>query len=73
MMGGLPSFYSLKPHLDVKLFNVPPHKDIICESIRNLNHRHLQKTCLVFGTVVRTGNVGSRELAKLFQCTKCGK
>ena len=52
---------------------VPPTKEIVCESIRKVGSEHLNKYIIVFGTVVRTGNVHSRELYKDFQCKSCGK
>lgn len=33
--------------------------------------RHLNKYIIIYGTVVRTGNVNSRELTKKFKCKLC--
>jgi len=63
----------VKERLDIKLINVPPTKEIVAESIRDLNAGHLNKLIIIFGTVVRTGNVNSRELKKKFACKACGK
>ena len=63
----------VKERLDVKLINVPPTKEIVAESIRDLNAKHLGKLIIIFGTVVRTGNVSSRELKKKFVCKSCQK
>lgn len=57
---------SLKKYLDVKLSSVPPTKEIVAESIRQVGAEHLNKYIIVFGTVVRTGHVHSRELYKKF-------
>ena len=59
--------------LDIKLINVPPTNEVLAESIRDLNSRHLNKLIIIFGTVVRTGNVNSRELQKYFKCRQCGE
>ena len=59
-------------HLDIKLINVPPTKEIVAESIRDLSAMHLNKLIMICGTVVRTGNVNSRELTKKFTCKSCG-
>ena len=64
---------TVKERLDVKLINVPPTKEIVAESIRDLNAKHLGKLIIIFGTVVRTGNVSSRELKKKFACKSCQK
>lgn len=45
---------------------IPPTKEIVAESIRQVSAEHLNKYLIVFGTVVRTGNVHSRELYKDF-------
>lgn len=63
----------MKERLDIKLINVPPTKEIVAESIRDLSSQHLNKLIIIFGTVVRTGNVNSRELKKKFACKTCGK
>lgn len=59
--------------LQVKLTNVPPTKEIVTESIRTVNAEHLNKFIILFGTVVRTGHVHSRELFKEFACKQCQK
>ena len=64
---------SIKKNIDVKLTNVPPLKEVICESIRNLGQYHLNKRTIIFGTVVRTSNINSRELKKDFECKLCSK
>ena len=51
-----------KTRLDIKFINVPPTSEVLAESIRCLSSRHLNKLIIIFGTVVRTGNVNSREL-----------
>jgi DNA replicative helicase MCM subunit Mcm2 (Cdc46/Mcm family) len=58
----------VKENLDVKLHNVPPSKEILAESIRDVSTEHLNKCIIIFGTVVRTGKVHSRELRKDFKC-----
>ena len=63
----------MKKNLDVKLIQVPPLKEVHCESIRNLNSHNLGKTTIIFGTVIRTGNMSARELIKDFQCKLCGR
>jgi DNA replicative helicase MCM subunit Mcm2 (Cdc46/Mcm family) len=56
------------------LINVPPISgEIVAESIREINNRMLGKQIIVFGTVMRTGNVNSREIFKKFECKQCGK
>ena len=55
------------------MINVPPTKEIVAESIRELSAKHLNKLIIICGTVVRTGNVNSRELTKKFCCKSCGK
>jgi hypothetical protein len=69
------TFYSyITPKkLNVKLINVPPTKEIVAESIRQVNSEHLNKFIILFGTVVRTGHVQTRELYKEFECRSCGK
>ena len=62
----------VKHKLDIKLNNVPPSKEIAPEKIRDLSSHHLGKMIVLFGTVVRTGNVNSRELLKRFECKQCG-
>ena len=62
----------LKTHLDICFVQVPPLRELVCESIRNLGQQHLNKTSIIFGTVVRTSNVNSRELSKEFECKQCG-
>lgn len=57
----------------VKLTNVPPTKEIVAESIRSVTSEHQNKFIILFGTVVRTGHVHSRELYKEFQCKACEK
>ena len=57
----------------MKLINVPPTKEIVAESIRSVNSEHLNKFIILFGTVVRTGNVHNRELYKDFECKQCQK
>lgn len=57
----------------VKLSNVPPTKEVVAESIRSVGAEHLNRFIILFGTVVRTGNVHSRELFKEFSCRQCGK
>ncbi len=52
---------------------MPPTKEIVAESIRDLGAKHLNKLIMIFGTVVRTGNVNSRELKKKFVCKACEK
>lgn len=52
---------------------MPPTKEIVAESIRDLGAQHLGKLIIIFGTVVRTGNINSRELKKRFACKSCGK
>lgn len=64
---------TVKERLDIKLINVPPTKEIVSESIRDLSAKHLNKLIIIFGTVVRTGNVNSRELKKKFACKACEK
>jgi DNA replicative helicase MCM subunit Mcm2 (Cdc46/Mcm family) len=59
--------------LTVKLINVPPTKEIVAESIRSVGAEHLNKFIILFGTVVRTGHIHSRELFKEFACKQCGK
>ncbi|CDW77769.1 mcm2 3 5 family protein [Stylonychia lemnae] len=61
----------VKKNLDVKLSMVPPTKEIVAESIRQVTSEHLNKFIILFGTVVRTGHVHSRELFKKFQCRQC--
>lgn len=56
----------VKERLDVKLINVPPTSEIVCETIREIDATHLNKFIIIYGTVVRTGNVGARELFKKF-------
>ena len=70
---GLDGRMSVKEKLDVKLINVPPSKEIVCETIREVTARHLNKYIIIYGTVVRTGNVNSRELTKKFCCKLCGR
>ncbi len=65
--------YITPKKLVVKLVNVPPTKEIVAESIRSVNSEHLNKFIILFGTVVRTGHVHSRELFKEFECRSCGK
>lgn len=60
-------------NLDVKLKSVPPTHEILTESIRDITTSHQNKFVIIFGTVVRTGNVHSRELRKLFKCKQCEK
>lgn len=48
-----------KTRLDIKFINVPPTNEVLAESIRCLSSRHLNKLIIIFGTVVRTGNVNS--------------
>ncbi len=43
------------------------------ESIRQVNSEHLYKFIILFGTVVRTGHIHSRELFKEFMCKNCEK
>lgn len=62
----------LKERIDIKLINVPPTKEIVAESIRELSARHLNKLIIISGTCVRTGNINSRELKKKFACKSCG-
>jgi DNA replicative helicase MCM subunit Mcm2 (Cdc46/Mcm family) len=65
---------SVKNRLDIKLINVPPISgEIVAESIRDINNKMLGKQIIVFGTVMRTGNVNSREIYKKFECKSCGK
>ena len=64
---------TVKERLDVKLINVPPTKEIVAESIRDLGPKHLNKLIIIFGTAVRTGKVNNRELKKKFACKNCGK
>lgn len=52
---------------------MPPTREIVAESIRAVGAQHLNKFIILFGTVVRTGNVQSRELFKEFACRQCGK
>ena len=52
---------------------MPPTKEIVAESIRSVGSEHLNKFIILFGTVVRTGHVHSRELFKEFSCKACGK
>ena len=60
---------SVKTKLDVKLINVPPIPgEIVAESIRDLSNKMLGKQIILFGTVLRTGNVNSRELYKNYAC-----
>ena len=65
--------FSVKKNLDAKLINVPPTQEIVADSIRSVNSEHLNKFIILFGTVVRTGNVHSRELVKDFKCKQCEK
>lgn len=57
----------------MKLINVPPIKEIVADTIRQVNSSHLNKFIILFGTVVRTGHVHSRELYKEFKCKTCEK
>lgn len=57
---------SVKRKLDIKLTHVPPVPEIVCEFIRNMGQEQLGKIAIIFGTVVRTSNVNSRELIKDF-------
>lgn len=50
---------------------MPPLPEVLCESIRGLSQQHLHKISMIFGTVVRTSNVNSRELTKQFECRQC--
>ena len=59
--------------LDIKMINVPPTKEVLAENIRELNSRHLNKLIIIFGTVVRTGNINSRELQRNYKCRACGE
>ena len=61
----------VKKRLDIKLVNVPPSSEVVAENIRDLSSKHLNKQIICFGTVVRTGNVRSRELIKKFKCRQC--
>ena len=47
----------VKKNLDVRLCNVPPCKEIMADSIRELNSTHFNKFISVFSTVTRTGQV----------------
>ena len=60
--------FSVKNKLDIKLNNIPPLKEILCDSIRNLGQNHIEKQSIIYGTVLRTNNVNSRELFKDFEC-----
>jgi len=62
---------SVKIHIDVRLVNVPPLADILCRKIRDIKHHQLGKLIIIFGTVVRSGNVNSREVKKKFRCKQC--
>ena len=57
----------------MKLINVPPTKEVVAESIRQVGSEHLNKFIILFGTVVRTGHIHSRELFKEFMCKSCEK
>ena len=65
--------FSVKSKLDIKLNNIPPLKEILCDSIRNLGQNHIEKQSIIYGTVLRTNNVNSRELFKDFECKQCGR
>ena len=45
---------------------VPPTKELVAESLREITSYHLNKFIIIFGTVVRTSNIQSRELYKEF-------
>lgn len=63
---------SVKKHIDVRLMNVPPIQDVLCRNIRDISSSKVGKLVIIFGTVMRTGNVNSRELKKKFKCKACG-
>ena len=67
------SYFRVKKNIDIKLINVPPTTEIVASSIRSVTSEHLNKFIILFGTVIRTGNVHNRELFKDFECKNCNK
>jgi len=62
-----------KKHIDVRLINVPPLKEIYLDTLRNLRQSHVSKFMVIQGTVIRSSNVKNRETKKDFACKNCGK
>ncbi|CDW81828.1 mcm2 3 5 family protein [Stylonychia lemnae] len=62
-----------KKHVDVRLINVPPLREIFLDTIRNLRQFHVNKFMVIQGTVIRTNLVKNRETKKDFACKSCGK
>lgn len=52
--------------------NVPPSKDIVAESIRGLSSKHIDKSIIIYGTVVRASNMKARKLKQKLECAACG-
>jgi DNA replicative helicase MCM subunit Mcm2 (Cdc46/Mcm family) len=64
---------TLKKHLDVRLANVPPLKEITLDSIRHIRQCHVNKYMVLYGTVIRATSIKNRETKKDFACKNCGK